>query len=56
MDFDAFISYATADKTVADAACAVLELLEFVVGWRPGTFHPVGNMPLLSSMPSTDAG
>jgi hypothetical protein len=25
MDFDAFISYATADKTVADAACAVLE-------------------------------
>jgi hypothetical protein len=25
MDFDAFISYATADKTAADAACAVLE-------------------------------
>jgi hypothetical protein len=25
MNFDAFISYATADKTVADAACAVLE-------------------------------
>jgi hypothetical protein len=25
MDFDAFISYSTADKTVADAACAVLE-------------------------------
>src|SRR5262249_48445297 len=25
MDFDAFISYAIADKTVADAACAVLE-------------------------------
>ncbi len=25
MDFDAFISYSTADKTAADAACAVLE-------------------------------
>jgi hypothetical protein len=25
MEFDAFISYATADKTAADAACAVLE-------------------------------
>ena len=25
MEFDAFISYASADKTAADAACAVLE-------------------------------
>jgi len=32
-----------------------LRLLEFAVGWRPGTFQPAGNTPLLSLMPSTDA-